>query len=89
VSVVFETTADLSTMTMGAHGMKMGGAHLHIDLDRRLIMPTMRQITRLGPQRYRVSLGAATPGTHTIRLYWADGRHRPLGPAQHVTITVK
>jgi hypothetical protein len=76
-------------MTMGAHGTKEGGAHLHIDLDKRLIMPTMKQLTRLGPQRYRVGLGAAAPGAHTIRLYWADARHRPLGPVQQVAITVK
>jgi hypothetical protein len=89
VMVVFETAADLSQMTMGPHAMKQGAVHLHIDLDKRLIMPTMKQITRLGPQRYRVGLGAAAPGAHTIRLFWADARHRPLGPVQQVAIMVK
>ncbi len=87
VIIVFQTSADLSKMTMGSHAK--GTAHIHIVLDKRLSMPTIRQLTRVGTDRYQVTLGRAKPGKHTIRLYWADNQHRPLGPTQVVSITVK
>jgi methionine-rich copper-binding protein CopC len=93
VQILFETSADLANMTMGASGIKdgmpMGGVHLHADLDGRLVMPTLKQITTVGMHRYRVSLGRAAPGRHTIRAYWADSKHRPMSAVQRVTITVK
>ncbi len=89
VAVVFETPADLSKMTAGEPGMTMKGTHLHVDLDRRVTMPTLRQIVKVGAVRYRVRLGQATPGRHTIRLYWGDRQHRPMGHVQIVSITVK
>lgn len=89
IEIIFETEADLAKMTIGPHEMTMGRTHLHIDLDRRLIMPTMKQITRVGAGRYRVSLGRAVAGPHTIRLYWADSKHRPMGPVQSIRVTLK
>lgn len=90
VVVVFETRADLSKLTMGAHAMKETDPHLHIDLDKRITMPTIKQLTKAGANRYRFNLGKATPGQHTIRIYWADAKvHKPMGPVQVVAITVK
>lgn len=90
VIVVFKTAADLSKMTMGAHMMEKTAPHLHIDLDKRITMPTMKQLTKLGADRYRFNLGKANSGRHTIRVYWADANvHKPMGPVQVVTITVK
>ncbi len=60
VVVVFETPADLSMMTMGKHAMPMG-PHLHVELDRRLTMPTFQQMTRLSPTRYQMTVGSAAP----------------------------
>lgn len=90
VVVVFETRADLSKMTMGAHAMRETDPHLHIDLDKRITMPTIKQLTKVGANRYRFNLGKATPGQHTIRIYWADAKvHKPMGPVQVIAITVK
>ncbi len=99
VVIVFETQANLSKMTMG--GMRMGGEkvqegtmimrpHLHIDLDRRVTMPTMKHITRVGSLRYQYSLGSVGQGKHTIRVYWADAkRHKPIGKVHAFSITVR
>ncbi len=89
VIVVFETPAELSEMTMGAH-MEKTAPHLHIDLDKVIMMPTMKQFTRLGRDRYGFNLGRAKPGKHTVRIYWADAEHhKPMGRVQVITITVK
>jgi methionine-rich copper-binding protein CopC len=98
VLLVFETTADLSKMTMGATGSgdmpNMQGSkpmtHLHADLDKRVMMPAMKQIKMLGEHRYQLDLGSAGPGKHTVRLYWADNKtHKTMGMVHSVSITVK
>lgn len=87
VVVVFETPADLSMMTLSEHGMTIG-PHLHVELDGRLTMPTLKQVTRLNPTTYQVTVGPATPGSHTIRVYWAGKDHKPVSPVQVVTALV-
>lgn len=90
VTIVFETPADLTKMTMGAHMIEMAAPHLHIDLDKRITMPTLKQLTKVGPHRYRFNLGKANPGKHRIRLYWADAEaHKPMGLVRGVTVTVR
>jgi len=88
VIVVFETPADLSMMTLGEHGMAMG-PHLHVELDGRLTMPTFKQVTRLNPTTYQVTVGPAKPGSHTIRVYWAGKDHKPISSVQVVTAKVQ
>ena len=88
VVVVFETPADLSMMTLGEHGMAMG-PHLHVELDGRLTMPTFQQVTRLSPTTYQVTVGPATRGPHTIRVYWAGKDHKPISPVQFVTALIQ
>jgi methionine-rich copper-binding protein CopC len=88
VIVVFETPADLSMMTLGEHGMAMG-PHLHVELDGRLTMPRFKQVTRLNPTTYQVTVGAAKPGSHTIRVYWAGKDHKAISPVQVVTALVE
>jgi methionine-rich copper-binding protein CopC len=86
LSVVFETPADLPKMTIDD---QMSGSHLHIDLDKKVAMPTMKQLAKVGANRYQYDLGQAAPGSHTIRVYWADEKHKPTGSVQVVVITVK
>ncbi len=87
VIIVFQTPADLSKMTIGSRTKRT--AHIQIALDKRVSMPTIRQLTKVGTDRYQFNLGRAKPGKHTIRLYWADNQHRPLGSTQVVSIMVK
>jgi len=96
VVVVFDTPADLSKMTMGAKMPEMetkniqAVPHLHIDLDRRSTMPSMKHLKRVGPNRYSFSFGLVKPGRHTIRIYWAKPKlHKPVGTVHSVTITVR
>jgi hypothetical protein len=96
VVVVFETEADVSKMTMdgamkaGKMDMSKAGPHLHVDLDKRVTMPTSNLLSKVGMHRYQYSLGNARPGTHTIRLYWADTKHhKPLGAVRAIRVTVK
>lgn len=90
LSIVFETPADLSQMTMTKDTMARKLPHLHIDLDKRVLMPTMSQLVRLGGTRYRYHLGNVAAGVHTVRVYWASGQtHKPIGTAQTVTVTVR
>lgn len=90
VSIGFETTADLPKLTMSKESMAMKMPHLHVDLDKRVSMPTMNQIVRLGAYRYRYHLGNVAAGPHTVRLYWAEAQtHKPIGPVQTITVTVK
>jgi len=89
VIVVIETPADLPMMTMGHQSMDKTKLHLHVDLDKRMTMPTMEQVVKVGANRYRTSLGEVAPGRHTIRVYWADAQHARRGATHTVTITVK
>lgn len=94
--VVFETPADLTMMTMGGSTPKDGSmsmsmaAHLHIDLDKRMMMPPMRLLSKVGANRYRYSFGTAATGAHTVRVYWADAKtHKPMGMFQTIVVTVR
>lgn len=96
VIVIFETEADLSKMKIdymmkdGKMNKVKAGPHLHVDLDKRSTMPTAKLLTKIGMNRYRYSLGSASHGKHTIRVYWADPRHhRAISNVQTVGITVK
>jgi len=89
VDIVFETTADLSKMTVGDM-TRMQGTHLHADLDGKITMPEMKQIKVLSDHRYQLSLGKAAAGRHTVRLYWGDNKtHKPFGAVQTVAVIVK
>ncbi len=89
VIVVFQTSADLSKMTMGSHSHAKGSPHLHIDLDKRITMPSLKQLTKVGADQYQSNLGRVKRGRHTIRVYWGDDHHKPVGPVQTVVIMVK
>jgi methionine-rich copper-binding protein CopC len=91
--LVIETSGDISQMTMGgdmAHMSGMGSqVHLHINVDSMMIMPTAKQLTKVGPNRYEFRLPSMSPGTHTIKVYWADDKtHTPAGHVQTTMCTV-
>lgn len=91
VAVVFKAPANLSMMTMGSGMTGSMGAmpHLHIDVDRRVMMPTMKMLAGVGERQYRFSVGTLAPGRHVIRLYWADAKqHKPIGPVRQIAVTV-
>lgn len=76
IAVEFETVADLSKMTMAAHGVS---THLHVDIDGTSLMPSMSQLARVGKQRYRYVFDLpASKGKHVIKVYWSDAQHRAI-----------
>jgi methionine-rich copper-binding protein CopC len=89
VKVVVETPADLSTLTMGGDHAAGPARHLHIDIDRRMNMPTAKHLTKVGEQRYEFNAGTIRAGARVIRVYWSDAHHKALGTAHTVRVTVK
>jgi hypothetical protein len=85
LALVFQTPADLSTMTMVAPG-----THLHIDAQDVSVMPTREQLVRLGEDRYLFLFDVpAKPGKNTLRIFWSDGQHKPIeSTVQQITLTV-
>ena len=91
VSVVLETTGDMTQLTMGGKNMSsMGGmsmgpsVHLHIVVDGQLLMPAASQLVSAGKDRYRYTFGPLSSGPHSIKVYL--GRQRdasPRGPGSH------
>lgn len=91
--LVIETPGDISQLTLGDGMAGMSGmgpqVHLHVEADSMMIMPTAKQLTKVGPNRYELPLPALSPGTHIIKVYWADGKtHKPAGHIQTTTCTI-
>jgi copper resistance protein C len=89
VTIVIETPADLNVMTMGGDHRTGPSRHLHIDIGKRMNMPTAKHLTKVGERRYEFKAGNIAPGAHVIRVYWSDEHHKPLGAAHTVNVTVK
>jgi methionine-rich copper-binding protein CopC len=94
IKIVVETPADLAMMTMGAATTVAAHAagpvrHLHIDIDKRMNMPTAKHLTKVGERRYEFNAGTVPAGARVIRVYWSDEHHKPLGTVHTVTVTVK
>jgi hypothetical protein len=90
LTVVVDTPADLSTMTMTTHMTEHAPPHLHLDLDGRVTMPAMKHLRKVGGQRYAYVFGTVAAGRHTIRAYWADARtHKAMILPRTVTVTVR
>lgn len=88
LAIVFETPGDISKMTMDAPVI---GVHLHIDSSEFSMMPTSKQLIRLGQQRYLFLFDLpAKPGEQTLKVYWGDAMHRTIeASVQQVTVTVE
>lgn len=87
LAVVFETPANLSSMTMSA---PVVGVHLHIGYDDTSLMPTIQQLVRLGKDRYLYLFDLpVTPGAKTLRVYWSDAQHKTMeSTMQSVSVIV-
>ena len=89
VSVTIETSTDVSLVTMGPKMMTGPGVHLHIVVDGVVNMPASDQLVASGAHRYTYELAPLSPGTHTIKVFWADNRtHAPVGGTQEATVVV-
>ncbi len=99
VALIVETPGDISQLTMGGDMGSMSGmgsmsntgpqVHLHILVDSIVIMPTAKQLTKVGANRYQLQLPTMSPGTHTIKVYWADNKtHEPASAVQTATCTI-
>lgn len=89
LAVIFQTPADMAVMTMGSSGKV--GTHLHIDTEGVSLMPTMKQLIRLGNDRYLFVFDLpARPGKKTLRVYWSDAQHRTVESSMSkVTVQVR
>lgn len=87
LALVFETPANLSSMTMSA---PVVGVHLHIECDDLALMPTAQQLILLGNHRYLFLFDLpATPGPKKLRVYWSDAQHKTIETTvQTVSVTV-
>ena len=87
ITLDFETTGDLASMTMGS---QKHGNHLHFGIDDVTLMPAMRDLKSLGKNKYRyVFEMPGKPGKHEIKVYWSDGQHKTLEhTVQKISITV-
>lgn len=87
LAVVFETPANLSSMTMSA---PVVGVHLHIECDDLALMPTAQQLIQLGNNRYLFLFDLpAAPGPKKLRVYWSDAQHKTIeATVQTVSVTV-
>jgi methionine-rich copper-binding protein CopC len=95
VAVVVETPGDIKQLTSGGIGQMSGmsgmagpGVHLHILVDGVVTMPTSDQLTALGNHRYQYTLAPLSAGSHTVKVFWADKTHQPMGPVQAATCAV-
>lgn len=96
VAIVVETPGDMKKLTMGGAGQMSGmgtmagpGVHLHILVDGVATMPSSDQLTALGNHRYQYTLALLSPGTHTVKVFWADNKtHQPIGPVHAATCIV-
>lgn len=62
---------------------------LHVAVDSREFMPGAAEWKQLTAGRYEYRLPALAPGSHTVRVYWADSvSHKPRGAAQTVSFTL-
>ena len=88
LALVFETPGDIAAMTMDAPVI---GTHLHIDSSEFSMMPTSKQLIRLGRQRYLFLFDLpARPGAQTLKVYWGDAMHRTIESSiQQVTVQVE
>lgn len=88
LALVFETPGDIAAMTMDAPVI---GTHLHIDSSEFSMMPTSKQLVRLGRQRYLFLFDLpAKPGAQTLKVYWGDAMHRTIESSiQQVTVQVE
>ncbi|MFA5938101.1 MAG: hypothetical protein WC809_02000 [Sinimarinibacterium sp.] len=76
LAIVFETPGDMAAMTMDAPVI---GVHLHIESDEVSMMPTSKQLIRLGGHRYLFVFDLpAKPGEQTLKVYWGDAMHRTI-----------
>jgi hypothetical protein len=89
VAVLFETSADLTRMTM-SETMPVG-VHLHLDIDASSMMPMYKDLIRLGRNKYLYLFDLPVdPGRHTLRVYWSGSRHETLEETeQKINVNVK
>lgn len=88
LAIVFETPGDIAALTMDA---PVVGVHLHIDSSDVSMMPTSKQLIRLGGNRYLFLFDLpAKPGEQTLKVSWGDAQHRTIeSSVQRVTVRVE
>ncbi len=85
ITVRFVTSASL---TLSDQGWTAGDLHPHVLVDANMVMPVGSDIAPISRDTFSLRLPHLTPGTHAVRIFWADGSHRPLGDTAATFLTV-
>ena len=87
VTVDFDAGTPLGT----DGGNRDGSLHVHVRVGGTELMSGPGSLRPLGGTRYRWTLPPVPAGTHVLRLYWSDDRHRTLpdGASDSVTVTLR
>lgn len=85
-SIRFVTNANLAA---GPNGWAAGKLHPHALVDSVVLMPAGNEITRLPGDTFSLTLPRLDPGTHQVRIFWADASHQPTGKSAQVTVHIR
>lgn len=85
VTIRFVTNASL---TLGDQGWTAANLHPHVLVDANLVMPMGSDIAPISHDTFSLRLAYLTPGAHAVRIFWADGSHRPVGDTAATVLNV-
>lgn len=81
----FVTDAQLQS---GTHGWMSGSLHPHALIDQLVVMPMGADISHIAGDTFSLALPRLSPGSHTVRIFWADAAHLGAGDSAMVTINI-
>jgi hypothetical protein len=85
VVVAFVTSAKLQSDAAGWHADDL---HPHALVDSAVIMPMGHDIRFVGGDTFHLVLPALSPGSHVVRMFWADAAHLGVGDSATTHILV-
>jgi hypothetical protein len=82
----FVTDAQLHSTSQG---WMAGDLHPHALIDNTMIMPMQNDIRAVGGDTFALHPGRLMNGSHTIRLFWADGAHVATGDTAVTVVNIE
>ena len=82
-------TFDAGTELAPDGGDPRAGRHVHVRAGPSELMAAIGDVKPVSGTRYRWTLPRLPAGTHALRLYWSDARHRPLAEGASDSVVVR